>query len=176
MKKAVFLDRDGVVNRLIARNGEFFSPRQLSDLHIVEDAENCLRRLQRAGFLNIVVTNQPEIARGLLNRETLDAIHRRLRAMLALDGILVCPHDDKDGCSCRKPKPGMLLAAADQWELDLAASFLIGDRGKDVAAGREAGCCTVLIDCPYNRDVRPDQRVGSLTEAVQFILRSEARI
>lgn len=172
----MFLDRDGVVNKLIMKNGESLSPRQLDELHVVEDAKDCLYRLREAGFINIVVTNQPEIARGLLDRHVLDAMHKRLRSTLALDGVLVCPHDDRDGCSCRKPKPGMLLAAADQWGLDLAASFLVGDRWKDIAAGQEVGCCTILIDYPHNREVQADQRVESLTQATQFILRNEATV
>jgi len=170
MKRAVFFDRDGVVNEPIVKDGKPFSPRQLHELHIMHDAEICLRRLREAGFLNIVVTNQPEISRGMLDKDVLDAMHERLQSTLPIDGVLVCPHDDKDNCPCRKPKPGMLLAAAHQWGLHLAASFMVGDRWKDIAAGREAGCCTVLIDYPYNSDVQSDHRAKSLTEATEFIL------
>jgi D-glycero-D-manno-heptose 1,7-bisphosphate phosphatase len=175
MKRAVFLDRDGVINRIIFRTGKPCSPRNVSEFEILDGVSDALASLRRAGFLNIVITNQPDITRGLMDVQKLESMHNRLRETLPVDDVLVCPHDDRDGCSCRKPKPGMLLAAAEKWGLDLQGSFVIGDQWKDVAAGKDAGCTTILVDYPHNRDTQVDYRAGSLAEAVQYILNDGAK-
>lgn len=172
MKRAVFMDRDGVINEPILRENKVLSPRQPNELRLVATAGECLARLRAAGFLNIVVTNQPDISRGLMGLDVLEAMHERVRSLLPVDEIMVCPHDDKDRCTCRKPQPGMLLMAAEKWDIALSSSFMVGDQWKDVEAGRGVGCCTVLIDYPYNVDVCPDHRVKSLSEAVDLILRN----
>jgi D-glycero-D-manno-heptose 1,7-bisphosphate phosphatase len=154
-RPAVFLDRDGVLVRNRIRGGRPYSARSLDEFRILRGATSALRALRAAGYLLLVVTNQPEIARGLLQRGVLRAMHARLRRELPLDGIHVCLHDDADRCACRKPKPGMLLAAARDWNVDLARSFLVGDRWKDVAAGQAAGCRTVYVDGGYDEAVRP---------------------
>jgi D-glycero-D-manno-heptose 1,7-bisphosphate phosphatase len=128
-------------------------------------------RLRGLGLLVIVVTNQPDLARGSLTRDALDAMHARLRAAVPVDDVAVCPHDDADGCSCRKPRPGLLLAAAARWGIDLAGSFLVGDRGKDIEAGRQAGCTTILVPAPYSGAARADHRAADLTEAAEIISR-----
>jgi D-glycero-D-manno-heptose 1,7-bisphosphate phosphatase len=130
-------------------------------------------RLRQAGYAVVVVTNQPDIARGTTTRATVDAIHAHLRAELGLDDIRVCPHDDLDGCSCRKPRPGLLLQAP---ACDMPASVMVGDRWRDIEAGRAAGCgVTILVDYGYDEAVphQPDVRVGSLAEAVDWLLTRE---
>jgi D-glycero-D-manno-heptose 1,7-bisphosphate phosphatase len=172
MRRAVFLDRDGVINRAIVRNGRPFPPATLSELQIAEDVPGALDRLRRAGFLLIVVTNQPDVARGTLSAEVLEGIHQRLREQLPIDHFRVCCHDDGDGCECRKPSPGLLLDAAREHEIDLAASFMVGDRWRDIDAGRLAGCRTVFVDYGYDerRPVGFDVRATSVGEAAEAIL------
>jgi D-glycero-D-manno-heptose 1,7-bisphosphate phosphatase len=133
--------------------------------------------LRDAGFALVVVTNQPEIARGTLERSDVDEINARLAGLLPLDDVVTCPHDDDDGCECRKPRPGMLLEAASRLGLDLDASYLIGDRWRDVEAGRRAGCVNVFLDRGYSEPVpeRPDVTVSELREGVSWILGGASR-
>ena len=170
--RAVFLDRDGVLNRAIVRNGKPHTPAGLKDLEILPGVPEALRTLRAAGFLLIVVTNQPDVARGTQTREAVEAIDAALRAALPLDDIFVCYHDDPDDCDCRKPRPGLLIRAADKYRIDLAASFMIGDRWKDIEAGRRAGCRTILVDCDFAEkgpETKPDHCVRALPEAAALI-------
>jgi D-glycero-D-manno-heptose 1,7-bisphosphate phosphatase len=167
----VFLDRDGVINEAIVRDGKPFSPRTLDELVVCADAPAALALLRRAGYALVVVTNQPDVARGAQQRATIDAMHARLRAELPLDAIYSCFHDDADACACRKPRPGLLLDAARDLDLDLAQSFMVGDRWRDIAAGAAAGCRTVFVDHGYT-ERRPsafDHRVTSLADAATWI-------
>lgn len=171
-RRAVFLDRDGVLNRAIVTNGTPHPPATLAELEIVPDAFKALETLKAAGFVLIGVTNQPDVARGTQRREVVDAINDRLLAVLPLREILVCDHDDHDGCGCRKPQPGLLIQAAAKYGIDLSSSVIIGDRWKDIETGRRAGCTTVLIGCGYEEmrpDIVADSTVRSLTEAVAWI-------
>ncbi len=178
-KKAVFLDRDGVLIRTVVRNGKPFSIGKPADLQLLPDVARSLNRLRGSGFLLIVATNQPDVARGTRTQQEVEAIHNELMEQgLPIDSFCVCYHDDQDGCFCRKPKPGMLINAAEEHDLDLHASFMIGDRWRDVEAGRNAGCTTVFIDYEYDEKLRnsPDRRVESISEAVEWILsRDESR-
>jgi D-glycero-D-manno-heptose 1,7-bisphosphate phosphatase len=171
--RAVFLDRDGVLTEAAVRDGRPQSPRFADEMVVLDEAVGACRELERAGLLRICVTNQPEIARGGLEQAELDAMNERLRRELSLDAIVVCPHDDADGCDCRKPKPGMLLAAADRFGIDLSASFTVGDRWRDVDAGRSAGTRTVFIDRDYDEALskRPDVVVRGIEEATRWIIR-----
>lgn len=175
LHRAVFLDRDGVINRAQVRDGKPYPPATLAELDILPDVPAALAALKRAGFLLIVVTNQPDVARGTQRRETVDAMHARLTAALPIDAFRVCDHDDGDGCACRKPKPGMLLDAARDYGIAPERSFLVGDRWRDVEAGRRAGCSTVFVDRGYDepRPEHPDATVGSLQEAADWILSRE---
>ncbi len=178
-RRAVFLDRDGVLNRAIVRNGRPYPPATPSDVEIMPDAPEALEALEAAGFLLIGVTNQPDVARGTQRRAVVEAINAALLAALPLLEILVCYHDDRDGCGCRKPLPGLLLQAAAKHAIDLPSSFLIGDRWKDIETGHRAGCATVLIDHGYAEKgpgSSPDATVRSLSEAVRWILRQPARV
>jgi D-sedoheptulose 7-phosphate isomerase len=172
MKRAVFLDRDGVINNATIKEGKPFSPRKFEDFELCEGTKEILEAFQKKGFINIIVTNQPDISRGLMKWKDLEKIHNFIRGKLSVDDILVCPHDDKDNCDCRKPKSGLLLKAAEERNISLKNSFVIGDRWKDIEAGRNAGCTTILIDYPYNRDVNADFRVKDLASAGEIILKS----
>jgi len=174
MKRAVFLDRDGVINRAVVRDGKPYPPDSLAELQLVDDAASSLQRLHDAGYLLIVVTNQPDVARGKQSREEVEAIHDALRAQLPIDEFIACYHDDADGCDCRKPKPGALLEAAERHQIDLRNSHMIGDRWRDVEAGQRAGCTTYFIDYGYaeKQPAPPFVRVRSLAEAVDTITRN----
>jgi D-glycero-D-manno-heptose 1,7-bisphosphate phosphatase len=178
MVKAVFLDRDGVLNEAIVRNGKPFSPDTIEEMVIPADAPAALTRLRQHGFRLIMATNQPDIARGRLARARVDAMNDYVRGKLPLDAIEVCEHDDGDLCSCRKPKPGLLLRAAERDGIALSESFMIGDRWRDVEAGHSAGCRTILIGDGYGeRFARaPDAAFGSLSEAADWILKQPGKI
>jgi len=170
--RAVFLDRDGVLNRAIMRDGRPCAPATVGELEIVPGADHALRRLREAGFRLVVVTNQPDVARGMQTVEAVEAINEAIRAVLPTDEFRVCYHDDADDCGCRKPAPGMLLEAAAASGLSLPDSFLIGDRWRDIEAGRRAGCRTVLVGDGYNEPaaIEPHTQAASLAEAVDWIL------
>src|SRR5579871_4281109 len=136
MRRAVFLDRDGVINRAVLREGRPFPPATLAELRILAGVRDACRKLREAGFALILITNQPDIARGTINASEVTQIHERLKTYLKLDDIRVCPHDDGDHCACRKPQPGLLLDAARRWNIDLASSYVVGDRWRDVEAGQ----------------------------------------
>lgn len=169
-RRAVFLDRDGVLVETHVRDGRAYAPVSLADFRICPDAGPQVARLKTAGLVPIVFTNQPEVARGTLTLETLDRMHRALTAAVDVAEIFVCVHEDRDGCECRKPKPGMLHAAAAKWGLELSKSFVIGDRWRDIEAGEAAGCQTVLIDRPYSACPRASARVSDLVGAVDVVV------
>jgi len=174
MRRAVFLDRDGVVNRAVVREGKPYPPPSLSDLRLLPGVREACRLLREAGFALILVTNQPDIARGKANAGEVGEIHARLQRFLQLDDVRVCPHDDQSNCACRKPEPGLLLEAARQANIDLKSSFMIGDRWRDVEAGHRAGCQSIFVDYGY-RERQPEGpflRVRSLREAANWILRT----
>jgi histidinol-phosphate phosphatase family protein len=176
-RRAVFLDRDGVITCALVRGGKPYAPVSLDEMEIAADASAALARLKAAGFLLLVVTNQPDVARGVARREDVEAIHGALSAALPLDAFFVCYHDDADACACRKPLPGLLQMAAAEHGIDLARSYMIGDRWRDIDAGSTAGCRTVLIDRSYDERApanTPDARAGSLTDAVDWIMGFEA--
>lgn len=172
MVRAVFLDRDGVLNRALVRDGKPYAPATIRGLEILDGVPAALEKLKALGFLLIVVSNQPEVARGSMARQAVEEIHHALRAALPLDDVLVCYHDDRDACQCRKPQPGLLLEAARRHDIDLPASFLVGDRWRDIDAGHNAGCRTVFIDHGYRERAParpPDVCVYSLLEAADWI-------
>jgi D-glycero-D-manno-heptose 1,7-bisphosphate phosphatase len=171
MRKAVFLDRDGVLNRAAVRDGCPYPPASLADLEILPGVIGGCMALRNAGFRLIMVTNQPDIARGTQSSRGVDEINEVLKRELQLDDVRVCPHDDADRCACRKPAPGLLLDAARDYDIDLGQSFMVGDRWRDVEAGRQAGVRTVLIDYQYReRQARADRVVQNLSEAADWIL------
>jgi D-glycero-D-manno-heptose 1,7-bisphosphate phosphatase len=172
MRSAVFLDRDGVINRAVVRDGKPHPPASLRDLEILPRVPEALSAMKAQGYSLVVVTNQPDVARGNSSRDLVYRIHERLKSELDLDAILTCFHDNLDACECRKPKPGLLLQAALDFDIDLTSSFMVGDRWSDIEAGRRAGCRTLFID--YSYDEEPpgscDFRARSLIEASTIIL------
>jgi len=171
-RRAIFLDRDGVINRAVVRDGRPHSPANVAEMEILPGVPEALHRLRAAGFCLIVVTNQPNLSRGIQTQASIEAIHTALRAALPLSDIRVCYHDDADGCGCRKPAAGMLLDAARDAGIDLCASFMVGDRWRDVEAGRRAGCKTIFIDYGYDEPepVGFDFKAVSLAASVGWIL------
>ena len=174
LKAAVFLDRDGVLNRAIVREGRPYPPASSAEMEITLGAAGALGRLREAGLLLLVVTNQPDVARGKQTQAAVEAMHEMMAAVLPLDDFIVCYHDDRDDCPCRKPKPGLLRIGAERHGVELAASFMVGDRWRDVDAGAAAGCRTILLDCQYAErgpSNPPNATVSSLAEeAVDWIL------
>jgi len=170
-RPAVFLDRDGVINRPIIRQGRPYPPGSLDELDVYPEAAPSLRRLQAAGFTLVVVTNQPDVARGKQRKDVVHEINRELCRQVPVAAVYVCFHDDVDGCRCRKPAAGLLFDAAHDLELDLSRSFMVGDRWRDVEAGRRAGCRTVHIDRHYSE--RSSELAGLVTtspaDAVSWI-------
>jgi len=176
MRRAVFLDRDGVLNRANVVDGKPLPPATVDELELLPGVEQACRQLHEAGLLLIVVTNQPDVARGTQTMATVEALNSELSSRLPLDEIRVCPHDDADSCDCRKPAPGMLLDAAREHGIELERSVMVGDRWRDVEAGRRAGCATVFLDSGYSErsPEAPDLTVGTLGEAVPWILERAA--
>ncbi|HTQ58028.1 MAG TPA: HAD family hydrolase [Bryobacteraceae bacterium] len=178
MNRAVFLDRDGVLARALVRDGKAYAPVTPDEMQMDEEAPAVLRRLKAAGFLLVMVTNQPDVARGITRREDVEQMHARLRTALPLDACCVCYHDDAAGCACRKPRPGMLLQAAALYGIDLETSFMVGDRWRDVDAGAAAGCRTVWIVRGYDErapEHPADARVEGLAAAADWILTCQIR-
>ena len=169
-RPAVFLDRDGVINRAFVRDGRPYPPMSVSEVEILPGVAEALARLKEAGFALVVVTNQPDVARGRQQRDVVEQINAKLAEVLPLDEFRVCYHDDEADCECRKPKPGLLTQGL---SYDLPRSIMIGDRWRDIGAGRRAGVgMTILVDHRYaeaDRD-EPDVRVRSLAEAVPWIV------
>ena len=175
----MFLDRDGVLNEAVVRDGKPYPPANAASLRIFTGTAEALARLKERGYLLLVVTNQPDVARGKQKRETIEEINSRLRTELPLDDVLTCYHDDTDDCDCRKPQPGMIKRAAQHHCIDLSLSYMIGDRWRDIDAGANAGCKTILIDRGYAERApasAPDARVGSLSDAVDWILKTSTEI
>jgi len=169
LNRAVFLDRDGTINHNVVRDGRPHGPELVEQFVILAGVREAIEAFHAVGFLVIVATNQPAMPRGVV-----DAMHALMRKALPLDDIKVCFHADADNCACRKPKPGLLLEAAKERDISLAESWMIGDRWRDVEAGKAAGCRTVFIDHGYANEMRPrepDVIVGSLLEAVPFLIK-----
>jgi D-glycero-D-manno-heptose 1,7-bisphosphate phosphatase len=171
MQRAIFLDRDGVINRALTRAGKPYPPASLDDFDVLPGVPEAVNRFKDAGFAVVVVTNQPDVATGVQRREVVEEMHNYLHRLMPIDDIKVCYHVDADDCSCRKPRPGMLVSSANERSLWLAESFMIGDRWRDIEAGKNAGCRTVLIRCPYQERpaTNPDWVVDSLFEASELI-------
>ena len=172
MPAAVFLDRDGVLNKLVFREGRGASPRRFEDFELLPGAGGAVESIRRAGLLAVVVTNQPDLSRGALDPAELDRMHNFLQSTARVHAIYVCPHDGRDRCDCRKPKPGLLLHAAKDLAIELGRSYLVGDSWRDIEAGRAGGCVTLLV-APQDQQrtgVAPHFQVPNLLAAVEVIL------
>jgi D-glycero-D-manno-heptose 1,7-bisphosphate phosphatase len=169
----VFLDRDGVLNKSIVRDGRPYAPTTLAEFELLPGVIDAAHALRHEGFLLIVVTNQPDVGAGRVERRTVESMNAELRKRLPIDDIKVCYHVDGDDCQCRKPKPGMLFEAAREWHIDLEASVMVGDRWRDIDAGHAAHCKTVFVDSGYDEkgmSQSADAVVPSLHAAARLII------
>lgn len=172
MNRTVFLDRDGVINRAFVHDGKPYPPLSVDTTEILPGVTDSLHRLHDAGWLLIVVTNQPDVARGIASKGDVEAINRHIQRVLPIDDFRTCYHDNDDACTCRKPLPGSILSAAEAYDIDLTSSYMVGDRWMDIEAGKGAGCRTIFIDYGYS-EKQPlgfDHKVCSLEEAAKIIL------
>lgn len=172
LNRAVFLDRDGVINAAVVRGGRPYPPASVGETYILEDVPQALTMLRAAGFRMAVITNQPDVARGTQSRDEVEAINAFLKLQLPLDHFEVCYHDEADSCDCRKPKPGLIYRSALALGVDVTKGFVVGDRWRDIEAGRSAGCRTVWIDRKYDEKSPADYdyRTNSLLAAVKWIV------
>jgi D-glycero-D-manno-heptose 1,7-bisphosphate phosphatase len=171
-KSVVFLDRDGVINKARVINGKPYPARSLEELVLLPGVKESISDLQSANFEIVVVTNQPDVARKTLNKETVLKIHSEIQKLLGIRYFYTCFHDNSDDCQCRKPKSGLLLAAAEELKINLRKSYLVGDRWKDVEAGQNLGCKCFFINNEYE-EKKPNQpyiAVDSLHDAVRIIM------
>ena len=175
-RRAVFFDRDGVLVKATIRNGYAYGPMSLNEFELLPGISEPVRRVRAAGFLTVLATNQPGISRGALDWGILNEMHARLQAAAPLDAIYVCPHTDADACACRKPKAGMLREAAERLGIELAASYFVGDTGRDADAAVAAGVTPILLDTYYNQDVQVRHRVADLASAVDLIIAGSATL
>lgn len=174
-RKAIFLDRDGVINRATVRDGKPYPPDSVAEFEFLPGVVEAINSLSRAGWLIVVVTNQPDVRTGKQKKNVVEAMHAEIRKEVEVDDIFSCFHVDEDECSCRKPKPGMILAAAQKWSVNMEQSYMIGDRWRDIEAGKRAGCKAILVRSDYRekKAEAPDAIVESLLEASEFILSEE---
>ena len=170
IKQAVFLDRDGVINEVVVRANKISSPHGLVEFKLIQGAQRPLQRFRESGFFLIIVTNQPDIARGKIDIPELERMHAVIHAALPIDAIYTCMHDAANGCECRKPKPGMLFMAAQRYHIDMGQSYMIGDGWKDVEVARNAKCTPILMRKYYNHDTDCPNIVNDLDEAADLIL------
>ena len=172
MARGVFLDRDGVLVRSDLVNGKPIAVQDIAQMEILPSVEEACRRLKRAGYLLVIITNQPDVGRGKVVQGVVDAMNARLTEILGIDAVRVCFHDGYSSCDCRKPKPGMLLDAASALGIDLAKSFMVGDRSGDIEAGQAAGCRTVHISWGHGEALKavPDYSAPDLAVAADWIL------
>jgi D-glycero-D-manno-heptose 1,7-bisphosphate phosphatase len=175
--KAVFLDRDGVINRALERDGMPYPPASIEEFEILPEVPGACRSLKEAGYLLVVATNQPDVGRGTVSRDVVEKIHARMIEVLPIDWVEVCYHAGRGEppCQCRKPRPGMLLDAAERFGIDLAKSWMVGDRWRDIDCGHAAGCQTIFIDRGYSETLReqPHHRARDLAEAAGIILEAK---
>ena len=175
-RPAVFLDRDGVINRVIVRNGRPYPPAHVDEFELYEDVPNVCAQLKAANYLLVVITNQPDVGRGTQSREAVEAMNLKMQSVLPLlDRVDVCYHGGEhhgQACDCRKPRPGMILRAATELNIDLKRSYVIGDRWRDIDCAHAAGCRAILIQRGYTETLRnePDLRVTSFNQAVDAVL------
>jgi len=174
-EKAVFLDRDGVLNNIIIKNGLPFSPENYENLKILPGVKESVIKLKQLHFYCLVITNQPDVSRGKIKKKTIIKMNEYLKKELNLDDIFVCFHDDHDKCECRKPNPGLIFEAAKKWNIKLNKSYMIGDRWKDIDAGNRSGCKTIFIDNNYEEKIKtkPDFTSENLLKAVTIIEKNE---
>ncbi len=169
--KAVFLDRDGVINQTFFRKGAYRAPQDMSEFTYVDGVQSTLEALRDRGYVLVVCTNQPDVARGWQRQEQVIEFHDKIAAELPVSRIYACFHDDIEDCLCRKPKAGMLIQGSEEFDIDLAQSWMVGDRWKDIEAGKAAGCRTVYLRHDYDTEPShdPDYEIRTLPELLSII-------
>ena len=176
MKKAVFIERDGILNEVKAGLNHQIAPLTLEELKINKAAEGPLKKLRAAGFMLIATTHQPGLSRGYQSRRELDRMHDILKRAFPLDDIAVCPHDETDHCPCRKPRPGLLIEMAFKHYLNLDHSYVVSDKWQDAEAARTAGCTSVMLESPWIGDVHYDFMLPTLDMIAEKILTLKAQM
>jgi D-glycero-D-manno-heptose 1,7-bisphosphate phosphatase len=169
MKPAVFIERDGILNRVRVAGQQQISPLTLDQFHLNVEVAPLLHELKAAGLVVIVTTNQPGLSRGQSRRD-LDRMHQLIRQAFPINDLLVCPHEDADRCPCRKPKPGLLTEAAFKWGIDLNRSFVVSDKWQDAEAARRAGATSMLVRSPWLGDVHHDFVLPDLPSLIEKLL------
>ena len=171
--KAVFLDRDGVLNRAKIISNKPYPPSNMDEMEILPGVHEGIQLLRHAGFKLIVITNQPDVARGITDVKIVNELNYFISQELKVDEIMCCFHDDIVNCTCRKPKPGMLFDAAKKWGINLSVSYLIGDRWRDIETANNANVTSILIDYDYDeKKLNADFECSNFFEAVNFILKN----
>ena len=168
-KKAVFFDRDGVLNQLIKRDGSLYSPQKFSDFTINEESVNTIRKVKELGFMAIVISNQPDISRKKLEQSELDKMTKVLLDKIDIDHVFYCTHDDTDNCDCRKPKPDLFHLAQEKYNINFSHSIMVGDTWKDVEAAKNAGIRMFLMDKEYNQDIQYVERINKISDILTFL-------
>jgi D-glycero-D-manno-heptose 1,7-bisphosphate phosphatase len=172
MNKAVFLDRDGVINNVIFRNGNNLkpiAPWSMKEFRLIPGIEKPLLDLSKSGFKLFIVTNQPDIGNGVISQAFVEMVNENILSNLPIDEIKICPHVDLNGCDCRKPKSGMITSLAKKWDIDCKESFMIGDTWKDIESGKKTCATTILLEKHYNTNVEADYTASNLSQAVEII-------
>jgi len=175
MRKAVFLDRDGVLSKAFIKNGRSFAPKNLKDFKLFSESKKSVKKLQLSGFMVIVVTNQPDVGKKIISKKILKKMHYKLKKVAKVDAIYTCTHSQNMNCNCRKPKPGMILKAAKKYKINLKKSFMIGDRLSDIIAGQKANCRSIFLDKKYFEKSPKSQEAtfNNLAQATNYILRQD---
>jgi D-glycero-D-manno-heptose 1,7-bisphosphate phosphatase len=176
MKRAVFIERDSVLNQVRTGPKQQIVPISLEDFKVIPEAAEPLKKLKAVGFVLIATTNQPGLSRGYQSRRELDRMHDLLRRAFPLDDIMLCPHDEADQCPCRRPRPGLLIEAAFKWHLNLDHSFVVSDKWQDAEAARSSGCTSLLINSPWIGQVHRDFVLPDLNSVVDKILRLKHQV
>lgn len=172
LRTGVFLDRDGVINRAtVGPDGIPRPPARAADVEMLPGVEDACATLRALGHVLVMVTNQPDVARGMQSHAVVESINGLIAGQVGIDHVRVCYHDDPDECTCRKPRPGLIVEAARDLGIDLMSSFIVGDRYRDIEAGRRAGCLTILVGDGYGElpSCEPDANLPSLAEAAAWI-------
>ncbi len=169
--KAVLLDRDGVINQSIVKNGKPYPPATMEEFQFTTGVQETLAILKKANYILIVFTNQPDVARKTQTQQQVETFHQHIQSVLPIDKIYTCFHDNTDQCECRKPKPGMLYQAQQEWDIDFSQSYVVGDRWRDIDAGNAVGCRTIWIDYGYDEALHspPDFTVKAVSEISKII-------
>lgn len=176
-KRALFFDRDGVLNDTVDRGDNFFvqgkkvrwtAPFNYGEFHLRSGVSELLEEAGRLGFLRILVTNQPDVTYGTMSVEEYERIMAEVKK-LPFDDIYVCTHGRDDGCLCKKPLPGMLLTAAGKWGIDLNTSYMIGDTKIDTEAAKAAGCVSILLEDGRNSGITADRRAADFSELIRLV-------